>query len=516
MELRPWKWFDKTSDHLDVVSQLDNIKLHWQLNREDLGLGDADLGTTPISVSSARAIKRLRQSVMKYITQVMRGSFEAPEWDFSTIDQAVKKESLLRRSIEKYVEQIWKNGFEFTGKNANTVNYIRKRFRQINQVSGISALQLFQQIAYSLVVYANVIIVKKRNEQASGGKIRTTFDNKMMKPIAAYFVVSPTSIIVDKDEFGVVRRWKQKPLHMFANKTPEWRPDDVIFFKDNSATDSLYFFSMPMALPVIPDIKALRETEELAILQAIKFSTPRYHAKIGEKGMPGTQQEIDAYAGYLDSLPTDSVIVTSARVEIGNVAEGDQVLDLTPYLSYWWQRILSGLGMSKVGMGDGSTANRSTAQTMTGEMQNTTIKFQQLIRDAIENYMIRELLLELGYTEETLSEENMVHLHIPEIDLDNKIKKENHNLQLFMGNGITHTELRNELGRDKISDSEKDELYSFMITQELAEHQSNLDAQTQAAKNKTDNKDRPANQHGTQNAKPKISKDYLSDSEPIL
>jgi len=504
MNLKFWKKQTDTS----LYDKLDQINSNWITNMSNLGLHDeSNPVTTPVKVSGRRMIKRIRQEVMMFFTQVMRGVYEDPEWDFDKVEQALRKETLLRRAVEKYVEQIWKNGFQFVSKNTNAANYIRKRFRQISQVSNVTTNQLMNQIAYSLVAYGNVILSKKRNENASGGNIRTTFDGKTLKPVAGYFIISPTTIMVDKNEYGVVRKWKQRPLRgwkMFK-KAPEWVSDDIVFFKDSSVTDSQFFFAMPMINPVIADVKALRETEELALLQAIKFSIPRYHAKVGEKDKPATQPEIDGTASYIDTLPADGVIVTSSRVDISNVASGDQVLDLDPYLEYWWQRILSGLGMSKVGMGDGSTSNRATAQTVTSEMQNTTIKFQQIIKDNFEYHIIRELLLEGGYTDETINEDNMVYLHIPEIDLDNKLKKENHILQLFTGNAITHDELRKELGMDSLPEGQQDKLYSFMITKELGAAKA-LQAQ-KAASNSVDNKAQPANQYGKQSVKPKVSKD---------
>jgi len=508
MDLRFWRRKPKP---LNVQEELQNIRLRWENHRHELGLQDApQAAVRPLRISSSRIITRIRQTVSKFVSQIYRNTYEEPEWNFEEVDRAIQKESLLRRAIEKYVEQIWKNGFEFVGKNPNTVRYIRKRFRQIAQVSGITTLQLFQQIAFSLVAYANVIIVKRRSLKASGGRVRQRFDGKELLPVAAYFVVSPTSIIVDKDQYGNVRRWKQKPSTFFAvSDTPEWGPDNVIFFRDNTATDSQYFFAMPMAIPVIPDIKALRETEELALLQAIKFAIPRYHAKVGERDKPATQIEIDNTAEYLDTLPSDAVIVTSSRVDIDNIASGDQVLDLDRYLEYWWNRILAGLGMSRVGFGQGNTANRNTAQIMAAEMQNTTIKFQQIIKDAVENYIIRELLLELGYTEETLTEENMVYLHIPEIDLENKIKKENHVLNLFLSNLLTFDEARNEIGRDTLSDKEVQRLFAFMFQAALT--QLEVQAQLKARQNLSKNSDQPANQYGRQNARPKIAKDDLEE-----
>jgi len=472
----------------------------------------ADRGTSPADAASKRtgrvagvSIVKVYQKIKSNVLQLFgvdrTGEFEAPEWSFREVMDVIQSESMVRRAVEKYVEQIWKNGYEFVGKNPKTVKYVKERFSQIALVTGKPTLVLFQEVAYSLVAFANVFLTKKRNLKGSGGKVRTTFDKKILNPIAGLFVADPVSIRVRRDEYGNIKKWKQISqayLLGYVYKKHEWKPADMMHMQDRSATNPMYFFAMPMIVPIIPDIKALREMEELSIVQGIKFATPRYHAKIGDTTRPGTTTEVDQLAGDINALADDAILVTSSRAEIDNVSNGDQVMDLDNYLGYWTKRVRSGLGMSAVGMGDGGDSNRATAQTVVGEMQSTTIKFQQIIKTYLE-MVIRELLYEAGYTEYTLSEDDTVSLHIPEIDLENKIKKENHALQLWTSDAISHEELRYILGFDKMSDEDEKRLCSFMIKKELEEVAANNKAVA--------TKDMPTNQHGTQAAKPKVSKD---------
>ena len=170
---------------------------------------------------------------------------------------------------------------------------------------------------------------------------------------------------------------------------------------------------------------------------------------------------------------------------------------MDPYLEYWTQRIRSGLGMSAVGMGDGNGAHRATAQTAVGESQTTTIKFQQTLKAYIDP-LLDELLYEAGWTEHTLREEDRVRLFIPEIDLENKIKQENHEIQKWTQNTATLDEARVSMGMEVLSPEEEKRLFAFMISAAVDEMKQNK---------AVENKDKPTNQHGTQGAKPKVAKD---------
>ena len=144
---------------------------------------------------------------------------------------------------------------------------------------------------------------------------------------------------------------------------------------------------------------------------------------------------------------------------------------------------------------------------MNSEIQSTSAKFQRILKKAIEFHIIRELLYESGYTEFTLDEENMVTLSIPEVALQEKITREAHHLNLYLSNGITHSELRKELGKDLLEGIQEEDMYLNRVSIPLAEAGSVNDT---AAQNASNNTSRPSNQHGTQLSRPKVSKDsYL-------
>jgi|TARA_B100002003_G_C14131033_1_gene543993 hypothetical protein len=486
----------------------------------------ADATTKSNSISNI--LKALKSKVLSVIAGGNRGIFITPEWDFKKVQLAFTNESIFRRSVEKYVEQIRKHSWEFIGNNPTTVEYIRKRFNQIAIVTNKPTAELFDEITFNMVLYSNSIITKQRNRKASGGKERKSFDGFTRVPVAGYQPVDPSSVKVDRDNYGNIRKWKQisgqnpsKPkdpafTQFLINKPPpgikdpEWSPYNVIHIKDRSATPSMFFFSMPMSVPVIADMEALRELEELSLLESIKVAIPKLHAKVGSKEQPGTQEQVDDLASTIQSLTGDGVLVTSERVSVEDIAKATNANNiLTSSINYFKARVLAGLGMSGVAMGEGDSANRATAQVISSEMQSTSAKFQRILKNSIEFFMITELLYESGYTEFTLNDENMVYLSIPEVDLSEKIKREAHQLNLYINNALTEEELRKELGRDIILQLEREAMYLNRVQIPLAEAKAS--ALSEAGENLSSNVSRPTNQQGTQLSKPSVTRDYYTE-----
>jgi hypothetical protein len=149
-------------------------------------------------------------------------------------------------------------------------------------------------------------------------------------------------------------------------------------------------------------------------------------------------------------------------------------------------------------MGIGGTANKSTSDNQSADLNDGVKDFQRGFAETIKMGIIYELLFEGGF-DPVLNPDDEVSFMFEEIELDAKIKKENHYVQLFTQNSITHEEMRLGMGRDPVSDEGR--LYFNMITGALAQQAAdNALAQAQqsqaAANNAGSNKNQPANQNG--------------------
>lgn len=448
-----------------------------------------------------------------------RDKFYRPlEYDMSVIANALDTESYFRRAVEKYVELIWKNGYEFVGKNKRATEYIRARFSQIAMVTRTPTEELFRQITYQIVTYANAFVSKRRNRNASGGRVRITFDGKELQPVAGYFVEDTTSIKVSTDEHGEVKGYKQT-IRNNPNSV-EWNPHNMIHMYYSRKPG--LFTGTPMVVPVLDDIRALRKLEQNVELLVFQHTIPLYQYKVGSDVNPGQPDEIDAVKAQVERMPPNGAVVTSERHEITAVGVDDAVIDVSKYLTYFKSRVLAGLGMSPVTMGESQTANKSTAASVHQDIVATTEMFQNVIRMCIDEFMIRELLAEGGYIVDGTNTNNMVSIHFYPIDQEAEQAKENHVVQMYAQHLISESEARIEIGRDPITNKDRADMFFAHIAMPLAIIGASDEAFTagakkaQAAKATGAAKNQPSNQFGKLPAKPTIRKRDIAEIIEIL
>ena len=140
--------------------------------------------------------------------------------------------------------------------------------------------------------------------------------------------------------------------------------------------------------------------------------------------------------------------------------------------------------------------------------------FQDVIENFINEYMMKELLYEGGFViDET--EDNFVKLKFREIDIDSMLKVQNHAIFKYEHHAVTETEMREEISRDPIDESQRDGMYFEMVQKPNAIIESRDEPYTPEAKaasknigsKETNNKQKPQNQHGTKPAKTAQKKD---------
>lgn len=460
-------------------------------------------------------------------------NFKRPEYNLSDIANALDTESILRRSVEKYVELIWKDGFSFVGKNPATLTYIKRRFEEMAVVTGTPTQQMFEDVAQQLVAYANVFVSKARSRVNSTGSIRTTFDGIKLDPIAGYFVEDSTSMEIARKDNGTVVRYRQ--WIPGVARRPEWSPRNMIHMYYSRKAGLA--FGTPLSIPVLDDIRALRRMEENVELLVFQHAIPLFHYKIGTETMPSNPTEVQNVQSVIENMPTHGAIVTPERHEIKAIGVDRQALDVEPYLEYFKKRIFGGLGMSPLAFGDGNTSNKSTSQTLDRQMQNTTEKFQMIIKNFIDEFMIKEILCEGNFAFDTVDDEDMVHLFIPEIDADEKRAKENHALAMYQGNVWTEDETRIEMGREILDPQTRLNTHFELIDKPKAIIQALDESFTEGAKqaqkvntratlqkiskaeksrNSTTNRNQPRNQFGVLPSKPRIAANDINLFDSIL
>ena len=439
--------------------------------------------------------------------------FEDPEFDLSEIQTGYNADSYIRQGVDKYVDQIFKEGYEFYGKNEQAVEYIKLRLSFIAEATQTPTTQLFTDIAEDVVKYSNCFLAKVRVNDTNALPPTVTVQGiGGASPIGGYFCLNATTIKLKRDKTGLVTGYQQEVDG--ADKPVTFKPEDMIHFFYKREKGNA--FGTPFLWPVLDDVRALRQAEENVLKMMYRNIHPFNHVKVGTDEIPGTEAEITEVQESINGMEVEGGIITSNRVTITPIAS-DRVIDAEPYLAYLENRIFSGMGIPAILFGRGDTSNRSTGDSMTSEMSDRIKAIQRIIEATVNDFIIKELLLEGGY-DPVLNHDDSVLFKFKENDMDSMVKYENHVIFKFEHNAITEDEMRLMLNMDPIQDRN-------LLNRELSLQAEIALAQATGAVNQTntgsssntksvDNKVKPTNQHGTKTS-PKKTSDSSYDVEII-
>lgn len=416
---------------------------------------DAVTTISPMVVANPRIL-----AYGKYSTSRKYGALEwnDPEFDLKDIAYCLATEALFRRTVDKYVELIWRNGYKLIGDNKDAIQYIKDRFEQIATVTDTPIDIFLRSVSQQLVTYSNSFIEKVRNQKASGGRSRKTFDGKKLEPIAGYFVADATSIKIAQDIHGRAIKYQQYIETSIVDVPPEWQPDDFIhIYKDREAG---LLFGTPMAAPVINDMKALRLIEENVEILVFNNAIPLTIYLVGDVDNKPTDTEIRRVREKVRGMSTEGMLVIPYHHKVETIGSEGRALRCEGYLEYFKNRVLAGLGTSEVALGYSGGAGRQAAETIEKGMYNTTREMQNVIKLNIEEHIIKELLAEGGFD---WDQKNRVNFFFPEIDIDDRIKLENHVINAFSGNMYDEDEMREAVGREPYTEEQRAKTHFELI-----------------------------------------------------
>lgn len=443
-----------------------------------------------------------RELASEFIKQIVYktnddNDFEDPDFDMEDIENAYNTDSYVRQGVDKYVDQIFKEGYSFYGKDTNTVEYLKLRLEYIAEATGTPTNQFLMDIAEDLVKYGNCMIVKSRSNDVNTLPQGVNIQGLAGKdPVVGYFCANPSTMTVMRDEHGVVTKWKQET----DAGEQEFNPEDVIHFYYKRPKGNAYGTSF--LVPVLDDVRALRQAEENVLKMMYRNIYPFHHVKVGTEDQPGTEKEVDKIIEEINNMDVEGGIVTTERVTITPIAS-DKVIDAEPYLRYMEDRVFSGMGIPAIMWGRGDTANRSTGDNMTSEMADRIRAITKIIEMFFNSFIVKELLMEGGY-DPVLNPDQVAELKFHDNDVDVKIKKEVHAIYKYEHNAITEDEMRSALGMDPIADGDREKLFVELITRETLKLQSELSASSDdsTGTKETNNKEKNS---GGQTSKKKTS-----------
>lgn len=424
-----------------------------------------DAASSKKMVTKVGTIKSMPIPVLAWKLVYSRLFFQPPEYNLAEVGRVEDVESYVRQAFRKKNGLMFKAGYTLTGPNRKTIEYVKKRFDQIEQAQGKPMEILFREVASDLLKFHNAYLVKVRSQKASGGIKRKDFRwGKTLQPVAGYFRLSPETVNIKRDIFGNVLQYRQQTYAGF--KRIFFDPEDVIhFYVDRKGGFSV---GTPALVPVMDDIRALRRLEENVELLVYQHLFPLLHYKVGTEEHPAQtysdgSSEIDVVRTELEKMPAEGSIVTPERHEIRVVGAEGRALRVDWYLTHFRNRVFAGLGMSSMDFGEAGGANRSTAEKLSRSLIDDVKDYQCHLSAFINFEIIRELLLESTWGYDAIEHDNLVKFTFTEIDEDARVKREANALSMYQGNLLTETEARRTIGRQPFTEEDRDDIYFELV-----------------------------------------------------
>jgi hypothetical protein len=465
------------------------------------------------NIGSYRPDVFVRSPALAYVP-TNRSDFAPPEYDLSEIARALDTESLVVQSVTKHHNLCIKEGWFLNGKDPDTVQYIEKRLLEMEMATDTTFDSLVREVAYNTVLYHNNFIVFKRDAELSSGAPIKKYGQRL-DPIAGMFCCDPTTMRIQRNRWGEVKRYYQFIEGGQYNSTLDkyFQPEDVVHIHYNRKTGMAW--GTPYLVSVLDDIRLFRSIEETVNMICHKSAFPIYHYKVGTEKMPcvdyeNGESEITRVEDQIRQKPPEGIFVTPERHEIAAVDADAPVRNLVPYLEHFKMRVLAGLNLSAIDVGEGDSANRATANQMSKSLQYRCKDYQKVVSNSFMK-IFDDLLVEGGFK---ITSESRVYLTFPEIDVEMRQLVENHAMVLYNGEAIDEDELRRALGKEPFTEEQQAKRHIGMVTlptlemqrqaaESIAEQKAASSAKLAASKNK------PSNQYGTKAAAGSRQNDYI-------
>jgi len=496
----------------------------------------------PAKPKSAKVIniiklKRVKNPVLALKNRPGSLEFEQPEYDMAEAGRIADVEAYVRRAFSQKEGLMFKEGWSLVGKNPNTIQYIKERFNQISAVSGKPTNLLLRETGADLIGFHNAYWAKVRDQKASGGAPRKPLGrDSAIQPVAAYFPIPVGTMRFKRDDNGSILKYRQE---LPDGRWRDFDPADIVHFYASKKQGMLV--GTPLTIPLKDDIRALRRIEENIELLVYQHLFPLYHYTVGTETAPAREYpngttEVDVVQHEVEIMPAEGMIVTPERHKIEALGAEGRALRAESYLLHFKKRIFSGLGVSAIDMGEGDTSNRSTADSMSRNLVDDVKAYQDMLELFVNEFVIKELLLESTFPN-PIDDANIVQLRFAEIDLDSKIKVENHAVNSFGAHAITHSELRRSFGLEPLTEEEWEDTFWNLIEKPrmiiqavdepytaeakaavgVSQGLSNAPPPASGAQATAKAKTQPSNQHGTNTspAKKKSSLEHLTVEDQI-
>lgn len=393
------------------------------------------------------------------------GGVLKPEFDLEESVAIYDAEPFVSAAVRRQLNIWFKQEFQFTSPDRRISDYLNQRFMDMAFVTGIPTKQLFKMIVRDLLKFSNAFVIKHRDKNLSG---IAKFKPGRPAPVAGYFPVAAINMF-PRFNNGRLVSW----IRYLDDGTlaAELDPRDVIHFTFEREPD--FLFGKPRTLGAVEDIAALRRIEENVEVLLQKYLFPLFQLTVGTETAPaqyladGTS-EVEVGRMMLEEMQQEGMLIGTERHKLEVVGAKGAAMDASKYIQHFKSRVYTALGISPLDMGEGDTANRSTADNISQNLKERVLDDQGEFGCQVIQFMVAELLLE--HPEDISVPRNLskVKLNFPEVDVDNKIKKENHIINLWNNNIITEDETRAEIGKLPMTEEERSMTHFALVEVPMA------------------------------------------------
>lgn len=406
---------------------------------------------------------KVRSRAQHYHQTGGRSLARYPEYDLNRIAVAEHGEPYVMRAAVKKTNRILVAGWSFVGNNEEAVHYITMRIKHMEYASELTWLQRMQYLFKDMFTYNNHMWVGVRSNKKSAGDFITTNTGAELAPIAAFFPIPFETLKLRNRENGDLVEIKQRVPGAAADKT--FSAKNCVHFWSNRRVG--FSIGTPELLPTLDDISLLRHLEDLVqeLIETNLF--PIYHIKVGTEnarvrvGADGLD-EVSRVQRTIQYMPPGSMYITDWRQEVNAISADGQIVDMAFYLDYFKQRVIAGVGLTPMDLGDGSGTTRSNADSMSKNMLLDIEAMARIVEDTINFKVIMPMLIEGGFNPlEDLNDE--VRMQFGVIDREERRAEEQHVSDLYNKNIFDLDEARQRINSRPWEDSQFERTHQYLF-----------------------------------------------------
>jgi len=460
-----------------------------------------------------------------------RKNFESPDSDFDRINKAIDTDSYAKQAMGKYEDLFWKEGWDLVSENNEAVDYLWQRIGLLEMAMGRSFQGFISEAVDQWLRFSNVFIVKARGNIGPffPGKLRP---QKGEDPIIGYYILPTETVEILRDKHNRPIRYRQNTSlaeSVFSKKRmPSWPAEDVIHIHLDRKPGRA--FGTPFMSSSFEDIVALRQMEEDIQNLVHRELFPLYVYQIGTDDLPASKDEIDKAEIELENMRSESGLIIPNRHNIDVLGGNDNILDASPYLSHFKERVAVGLGVFPHHLGMSMEGgNRAMTDRLDSALFDKVKRYQRTYSDAMRFGILNELLVEGGYDPfmpmNAKGKSDRCEMRFNEIDVDTQVKKESHVIQKWTADLITSDEARLAMHmKPEMDEDATHAAFASRIEPQLPVNtpipKKDPKGKSKGAAKTAKNVIRPANQHGTRTS-PNIrhtrnSYDMLTEAVELL